>query len=118
MGRRESGHAQCNGCGQESELHVSLLRLSWQVVVHLDGGRTVTGDLLIGADGIWSKIRKQLIGETKVNYSGYTCYTGAVERPGGARDGSSSLPRQHGRWPGVKPSALLCLRRYLGLHSR
>ncbi|EFJ45294.1 hypothetical protein VOLCADRAFT_75879 [Volvox carteri f. nagariensis] len=47
-----------------------------EVVVHLEDGRQVTGDLLIGADGIWSRIRKQLIGETKANYSGYTCYTG------------------------------------------
>ncbi|GIL53123.1 hypothetical protein Vafri_8804 [Volvox africanus] len=47
-----------------------------EVVVHLEDGRQFSGDLLIGADGIWSKIRKQLIGETKANYSGYTCYTG------------------------------------------
>ncbi len=47
-----------------------------QVVVRLDSGEEVTGDVLIGADGIWSRVRKQLIGETKANYSGYTCYTG------------------------------------------
>lgn len=39
-------------------------------------GRTYWGDVLIGADGIWSKVRKQLIGETQPVYSGYTCYTG------------------------------------------
>ncbi len=48
-----------------------------QVVVRLEDGRSFTADVVIGADGIWSKIRKQLIGETKANYSGYTCYTGA-----------------------------------------
>lgn len=48
-----------------------------QVLVHLEDGRVCAGDVLVGADGIWSKIRKQLIGETKPNYSGYTCYTGA-----------------------------------------
>ncbi|KXZ43514.1 hypothetical protein GPECTOR_88g457 [Gonium pectorale] len=47
-----------------------------EVVVTLEDGRTFSADVLIGADGIWSKIRKQLIGETKANYSGYTCYTG------------------------------------------
>ncbi|GLC48398.1 Synaptonemal complex protein zep1 [Pleodorina starrii] len=47
-----------------------------QVVVNLEDGREFTADVLIGADGIWSKIRRQLIGETKANYSGYTCYTG------------------------------------------
>ncbi|KAG2446764.1 hypothetical protein HYH02_008325 [Chlamydomonas schloesseri] len=47
-----------------------------EVAVQLEDGRTFAADVLVGADGIWSKIRKQLIGETKANYSGYTCYTG------------------------------------------
>jgi 2-polyprenyl-6-methoxyphenol hydroxylase-like FAD-dependent oxidoreductase len=34
------------------------------------------GDILIGADGIWSKVRTQLVGPSKAFYSGYTCYTG------------------------------------------
>lgn len=37
------------------------------VSVHLDDGRTFTGDLLVGADGIRSKIRKQLVGESEVS---------------------------------------------------
>ncbi|KAI7846026.1 hypothetical protein COHA_000563 [Chlorella ohadii] len=39
-------------------------------------GRRFTGNLLVGADGIWSKIRDKMIGPTKANYSEYTCYTG------------------------------------------
>lgn len=50
-----------------------------QVAVDLEDGRRFTGDMLIGADGIWSKIRKQMIGETEANYSEYTCYTGVWE---------------------------------------
>ena len=46
--------------------------------MQLEDGRTFAADVLVGADGIWSKIRKQLIGETKANYSGYTCYTGEI----------------------------------------
>jgi len=42
----------------------------------LEDGRRFEGDLLIGADGIWSKIRTKLIGKTEPNYSEYTCYTG------------------------------------------
>ena len=56
--------------------------------MQLEDGRVVTGDLLVGADGIWSKIRKQMIGETKANYSGYTCYTGpSAERSTGCAVG-------------------------------
>ena len=47
-----------------------------RVRVELEGGLTHDADLLVGADGIWSKVRKNLIGETQPNYSGYTCYTG------------------------------------------
>lgn len=41
-----------------------------------EDGKEYRGDLLIGSDGIWSKIRRQMIGHTEANYSQYTCYTG------------------------------------------
>jgi zeaxanthin epoxidase len=41
-----------------------------------EDGREFTGDLIVGADGIRSKIRTQMIGETEATYSDYTCYTG------------------------------------------
>jgi len=39
-------------------------------------GRKYEGDVLIGADGIWSKVRTAMIGPTNPSYSQYTCYTG------------------------------------------
>lgn len=39
-------------------------------------GQRYWGDVLIGADGIWSKVRTQLVGKSDPTYSGYTCYTG------------------------------------------
>lgn len=47
-----------------------------QTIAMLEDGSRVMGDVLVGTDGIWSKIRKQLIGETPASYSQYTCYTG------------------------------------------
>lgn len=50
-----------------------------KVTVQLESGETFEGDLLVGADGIWSKVRKNLFGETDVVYSEYTCYTGIAD---------------------------------------
>jgi len=45
----------------------------------LEGGARHWGDILIGADGIWSKTRTQLVGPGKPSYSNYTCYTGIAD---------------------------------------
>lgn len=47
-----------------------------QVWAVLEDGRRYEGDMLVGADGIWSKVRHQLVGHTEASYSQYTCYTG------------------------------------------
>ncbi|XP_024974379.1 zeaxanthin epoxidase, chloroplastic [Cynara cardunculus var. scolymus] len=50
-----------------------------KVSVTLENGEQFEGDLLVGADGIWSKVRKNLFGPKDVTYSGYTCYTGIAD---------------------------------------
>ncbi|KAK7307628.1 hypothetical protein VNO77_40865 [Canavalia gladiata] len=50
-----------------------------KVTVKLENGQKYDGDLLVGADGIWSKVRKKLFGQTEAIYSGYTCYTGIAD---------------------------------------
>lgn len=50
-----------------------------KVSVVLENGQCYAGDLLIGADGIWSKVRKNLFGPQEAIYSGYTCYTGIAD---------------------------------------
>ncbi|XVF61161.1 hypothetical protein PTKIN_Ptkin08bG0107300 [Pterospermum kingtungense] len=50
-----------------------------KVTVFLENGKRFVGDLLVGADGIWSKVRKNLFGPKEAAYSGYTCYTGIAD---------------------------------------
>lgn len=49
------------------------------VTAILAGGERVTGDVLVGCDGIRSRVRVQLMGETPPAYSDYTCYTGIAD---------------------------------------
>jgi zeaxanthin epoxidase len=66
---------------------VSYQNIDGGVLVQLADGRTVHGDILIGADGIWSRVRHQMFhlpadeigpkfAHKHARYSGYTCYTG------------------------------------------
>jgi len=79
------------------------------VAALLEDGREVEGDLLIGADGLRSVIRGQLLGETRLRYAGYTAWRGVVpftldrdtwfESWGaGARFGAGALSRGRVYW--------------------
>lgn len=48
------------------------------VTARFEDGSMVTGDLLIGADGIRSVVRTDLFGEADYRYSGQTCWRGIV----------------------------------------
>lgn len=41
-------------------------------------GKEVRGDMLVGADGLHSRIRSQMFRATRPHYSGYTCWRGIV----------------------------------------
>ena len=57
------------------------------VVARLADGRTEQADLLIGADGIQSKIRVQLLGDEPPHYPGFTCWRSATKPRSGAEVG-------------------------------
>jgi len=56
------------------------------VTLKLADGATVQGDVLIGADGIKSAIRAQIVGETPVKYTGYVAWRVTVPREKLPRD--------------------------------
>jgi 2-polyprenyl-6-methoxyphenol hydroxylase-like FAD-dependent oxidoreductase len=49
------------------------------VAVHLAGGDVVRGDILVGADGIRSAVRRQLLGDTPPDYMGEVAWRAAVD---------------------------------------
>jgi 2-polyprenyl-6-methoxyphenol hydroxylase-like FAD-dependent oxidoreductase len=51
------------------------------VRLRLASGEVVAGDLLVGADGLHSVVRAQLIGAAKPRYAGYTAWRGVASFP-------------------------------------
>lgn len=49
-----------------------------QVEITFDGHPKATGDLLVGADGLHSVVRKQLFGEAKAKFTGQVAWRGLV----------------------------------------
>jgi len=50
------------------------------VTVQLEGGEAVEGRALIGADGMWSRIREAVVGDGKPRVSGHIAYRAVLKR--------------------------------------
>jgi 3-hydroxybenzoate 6-monooxygenase len=50
------------------------------VAVRLAGGEELRGDALIGADGLWSRIREAVVGDGKPRVSGHIAYRAVLKR--------------------------------------
>jgi FAD-dependent urate hydroxylase len=58
---------------------VELKQGEKDILVTFEGGEEARADLLVGADGIHSVLRQQMVPEARPRYSGYTAWRGVVE---------------------------------------
>ncbi|XP_062080442.1 zeaxanthin epoxidase, chloroplastic-like [Humulus lupulus] len=50
-----------------------------KVKVILEDGQQYEGDILVGADDIWPRVRSKMFGKQEASYSNFTCYSGLTE---------------------------------------
>jgi 2-polyprenyl-6-methoxyphenol hydroxylase-like FAD-dependent oxidoreductase len=68
-------------CVHPGEQFVDFNETGDGVTAHFASGRTASGDALIGADGLRSKVRAQLLGDGEPVYRGYQCWRGVCRLP-------------------------------------
>ncbi|HUJ86183.1 MAG TPA: 3-hydroxybenzoate 6-monooxygenase [Burkholderiales bacterium] len=51
-----------------------------RVTLRMEGGEQVEGCALVGADGLWSRVRNQLLGDAKPRVSGHIAYRAVLPR--------------------------------------
>jgi 2-polyprenyl-6-methoxyphenol hydroxylase-like FAD-dependent oxidoreductase len=51
-----------------------------RVTVRLVGGETLEGEALVGADGLWSRVRQSIVGDGKPRVSGHIAYRAVLRR--------------------------------------
>jgi 2-polyprenyl-6-methoxyphenol hydroxylase-like FAD-dependent oxidoreductase len=73
------------------------------VIVQLQDGRTVCGDILIGADGIHSAVRRQLLGDAAPRYAGYVALRGIAHGSGWLAAGENLFVQGKGIQVGILP---------------
>jgi 2-polyprenyl-6-methoxyphenol hydroxylase-like FAD-dependent oxidoreductase len=72
-----------SGCLHLGEELVSIENSADAVKAHFASGHSVSRDVLIGADGLRSRVRAELVGDGKPIYRGYQCWRGVCPHPAG-----------------------------------
>jgi len=78
----------------------ALHDVAGRVAVEFADGRHLEADVLVGADGIRSKVRSQLFGDGQARFTGYVAFRGLVEHeslPSGIIDPTSCISTGPGR---------------------
>jgi salicylate hydroxylase len=76
-----------DACAAEKNIELSVLRKALRhedkgdrVVLHMEGGEAIEGCALVGADGLWSRVREQLLVDGKPRVSGHIAYRAVLPR--------------------------------------
>ena len=85
--RADMHQVYLEACKSEPHIELSVLRKALghedtgeRVLLHMEGGESIEGCALIGADGLWSRVRDQLLGEGKPRVSGHIAYRAVLPR--------------------------------------
>jgi 2-polyprenyl-6-methoxyphenol hydroxylase-like FAD-dependent oxidoreductase len=65
---------------QERRKGVAFEERGERVVLCLEDGEAIEGECLIGADGLWSRVRAQILGDGKPRVSGHIAYRAVLPR--------------------------------------
>ncbi len=82
---------------------VSYTQDETKVFAHLDTGESISGDLLVGADGIHSAIRGQMMGPDRPRYTGHVAWRAVVPV---SELGADAPPETACVWVGAKRHAV------------
>jgi 2-polyprenyl-6-methoxyphenol hydroxylase-like FAD-dependent oxidoreductase len=85
--RADMHRVYLDACKAEKGIELSVLRKAVRyedkgdrVLLHMEDGEAIEGCALIGADGLWSRVREQLLGDGKPRVSGHIAYRAVLKR--------------------------------------